>query len=119
MQAVVVGKKTGVLVNVPDPARFVLHKLWTSRVRGPAWRSTARKDLLQAGLLLEVLLDDRSEDLALAGEVLARQPAALRLTRRGADDLAEELRERLFAELPSSPIVEGSKGKACGSSTGR
>jgi len=59
-----------VLVNLPDPARFALHKLWTSGKRSPAFQTKARKDLLQASQLLEVLLEDRPSDVIAAWEAL-------------------------------------------------
>jgi hypothetical protein len=62
IQAVAVGADP-VLVNLPDPARFALHKLWTSRRRSAGFQAKARKDVLQAEQLIEVLLDDRPDDL--------------------------------------------------------
>lgn len=52
----------GVLVNVPDPARFAWHKLIVSQRR--ANLAKARKDLLQAQTLLDVLADERPHDVA-------------------------------------------------------
>ena len=59
-----------VLVNLPDPARFALHKLWTSGKRSPTFQTKARKDLLQASQLLEVVLEDRPSDIVAAWEAL-------------------------------------------------
>ncbi len=59
-----------VLVNLPDPARFALHKLWTSGKRSPGFHTKARKDLFQASQLLEVLLEDRPSDVVAAWEAL-------------------------------------------------
>lgn len=62
----VVCEQSGLLVNVPQPARFVWHKLWTS-VQRPATESTkAAKDRRQALELTEVLLEDRPGDLEAA-----------------------------------------------------
>ena len=59
--AVVVG--SGVRVNVPSPARFALHKLWLSNERSAAEAAKARKDRRQAQQIIEVLIDDRADDL--------------------------------------------------------
>lgn len=63
----------GVLVNVPRPARFAFHKLIVAEERPAADQAKVRKDLLQAGLLLRVLLEDRPGDLILAWEALAER----------------------------------------------
>jgi hypothetical protein len=47
----------GVLVRVPDPARFAIHKLVVSQRRPAAFTSKSRKDLDQAAALLEALMD--------------------------------------------------------------
>jgi hypothetical protein len=60
----------GILVNVPHPARFAFHKLIVARERPVAQQAKAAKDLLQAGQLLQVLLEDRPGDLVLAWETL-------------------------------------------------
>lgn len=61
-QAVIPGSNV-VLVNVPSPARFALHKLWISGKRPPAFQAKARKDRLQAQQLIELLIEDRPDDL--------------------------------------------------------
>ena len=58
----------GVLVNVPAPGRFALHKLAVSQRRPSAFAEKARRDVSQAGLLLDVLVDERPGDIVLAGE---------------------------------------------------
>ncbi len=66
--AVVVG--TGVLVNVPRPGRFALHKLWVSTQRPSSEAAKARKDIRQAEQLLEVLIEDRPDDVSEAWSAL-------------------------------------------------
>jgi len=56
----------GVLVQVPTPARFVLHKLLVSRERKAALHGKGEKDLAQAAQLLSLLAEERPGDLALA-----------------------------------------------------
>lgn len=58
------------LVFVPDPARFALHKLITASVRPATETGKQHKDRVQAGLLLEVLLEDRPGDVTLAAQAL-------------------------------------------------
>jgi hypothetical protein len=52
-----------VLVLVPTPARYALHKLLVSQTRSVVQQTKAGKDLQQAALLLEVLAEDRPDDL--------------------------------------------------------
>jgi hypothetical protein len=74
IQAVVVGSEP-VLVNLPDPARFALHKLWVSTKRPPTFQAKATKDLAQAEQLIEILADDRPLDLAAAFDALPNKKA--------------------------------------------
>lgn len=62
-QAAVIPTAYGLLVNVPEPARFAWHKLWTAAQRPAAEHVKARKDVRQAGQLIEVLDEDRPGDL--------------------------------------------------------
>ncbi|WP_170576342.1 nucleotidyltransferase family protein [Ruegeria atlantica] len=69
--------RSGALIRIPRPERFAIHKLIIAdRRRGcsDAWKS--RKDRAQAEFLIEVLHQDRPEDLAEAyEEALDRGPA--------------------------------------------
>jgi hypothetical protein len=56
----------GILVNVPTPARFAMHKLVVSCRRPAAFAAKARKDIAQAVEVLEVLLADRPGDVPVA-----------------------------------------------------
>jgi len=62
IDAVVVSKR-GILVNIPQPARFAVHKLVLSNRRPARMQLKANKDLDQAVCLLEVLSLDRPTDL--------------------------------------------------------
>lgn len=57
-QAAVMLAKGGALVNVPDPGRFALHKLVVSTRRPSAMASKADKDVAQAAMLIEALIED-------------------------------------------------------------
>jgi hypothetical protein len=100
-QAVVVGGP-GILVNVPDPARFALHKLWLAGRRPVSEQPKAAKDLRQAESLLDVLLADRPEDLPPAWEALQDRTAARRQVQRSMERLPPSLRDQLLAVLPAA-----------------
>lgn len=59
-----------VLVNVPDPARFGLHKLVVAALRPTVELAKARKDVVQAREVLDVLMQDRPGSVELAAEAL-------------------------------------------------
>lgn len=62
-----------VLVNVPRPARFALHKLIVSESRGEAFATKAEKDRQQATQVLEVLMEESPDSLAEARAALMMQ----------------------------------------------
>ena len=93
MPAVVFGSDA-VLVNIPSPARFAFHKLWISLHRPPAFQAKAKKDRIQAEQLIEVLIDDRPDDLTDAWDSLPRNATKrVRAAMKGFD--AETLRHTL------------------------
>lgn len=61
-QAVVL-YRSGVLVNVPQPARYAIHKLIVATRRIPAATAKASKDIEQAAALIRVLAEDRPDEL--------------------------------------------------------
>ncbi len=73
IQAVIVGSRP-VLVNIPEPARFAIHKLYTAISRPVAFQSKSAKDLRQASSLVEILAEDRPEDLLRAWQALTKYP---------------------------------------------
>ncbi|MFN4273958.1 MAG: GSU2403 family nucleotidyltransferase fold protein [Aliihoeflea sp.] len=68
--------RSGVLVQVPRPERFAIHKLIVAdRRQGGPERLKARKDRAQAAFLVAVLSQDRPDELAQAYEdALSRGP---------------------------------------------
>jgi hypothetical protein len=58
------------LVNVPQPARYALHKLILSQERDASATDKKAKDLRQASLLIDLLKAERPGDLILASESL-------------------------------------------------
>lgn len=72
-QAVILGG-SGILVNVPDPARFALHKLLIAGRRSVSEQAKSAKDLRQAEALLAVLAEDRPDDVRMALAALKGRP---------------------------------------------
>ena len=90
---------SGILVNVPRPGRFALHKLIVAsrRTRGPIGATKAPKDLAQATALLRVLLADLPGEITLAWKALSKRgkawTAAVAASLRQTDgELKEKLR---------------------------
>lgn len=97
----VVAAGAGILVNVPDPARYALHKLWISSRRSVSEQTKAAKDLWQAAALLEILLEDRPGDLLVAWDALGRDASAPAAVLLAARRLEPALRDRLQDVLPA------------------
>jgi hypothetical protein len=91
--AVVTG--SGVRVNVPAPGRFALHKLWLSNERSAAEAAKARKDRRQAQQIIEVLLDERPDDLRSSWQVLVSRKNLF----RGATTALEKIDESVSSRL--------------------
>lgn len=81
----------GILVNVPDPARFAIHKLAVSQLRVAGHAEKARKDLQQAGALADYLLEQNPGALILAVDaVKARDDMLFALVRQGIRQLPDQ-----------------------------
>lgn len=74
IQPAAIVARSGILVNVPSPARFALHKLVTSSRRPAALQTKTIKDIDQAQLLLVALLEDRPGDIPLAIKAAKKMP---------------------------------------------
>ncbi len=99
-QAVVLSAVGAVLVNVPDPARFALHKLLVFAERRARSPEKARKDLRQAAALLEALAEFRGDDVRrLWRELLHRGPGWRQRARKALPAL-EEISPDLEAIAP-------------------
>lgn len=101
VDATVIGG-SGIRVNVPSPGRFAFHKLWVASERSPSEAVKSRKDLRQAAQILEVLLDDRPNDITAAYKVLVRRPRMLRRVHAKLTALDRTLVSRLEPLLPKS-----------------
>lgn len=96
-----------ILVSVPAPARFALHKLLVSQTRSIVQQTKAPKDLHQAALLLEVLAEDRPDDLVAACTAFAKAgPAVTRKVERA----ASAVRKRFPDAAAGVAIVLGELG---------
>lgn len=93
-QKAVLLHKAGVVVNVPNPARFALHKLVVSQRRPAAERAKAVKDRAQAAQAIACLLDQSPGDLWLALDVAMAHPAEkfMKQLKTGIEQLEEEQR---------------------------
>lgn len=68
----------GIMINVPAPGRFAIHKCAISQKRSTAAAAKIRKDLSQAEQVLEALLDIRPADVTLALRAAGERDAAFR-----------------------------------------
>ena len=69
-------RKNAVVANVPEPARFALHKLLVAESRPVAFRAKANKDRQQADALLSVCADQNPYQLEqLLDKLKAEHPA--------------------------------------------
>ena len=62
----------GVLVNIPNPARYAFHKLIISQERSIAMHSKTEKDIAQAASIFAILAEDRPGDLLIAFEDIGK-----------------------------------------------
>ncbi|WP_127477032.1 nucleotidyltransferase domain-containing protein [Sulfurivermis fontis] len=98
-QAAVFCNEGAILVNVPKPERFAVHKLIVSGERAGAFHTKATKDIAQAAALCEFLLEYRPDELLAAWvDATGRGPGwrsratqGLRALKRAAPDIGEAL----------------------------
>lgn len=90
--------RSGVLVQIPRPERFAIHKLIVAdRCRNDPDRLKARKDRAQADLLIEALSAERPGDLAEAYETAQARGPKWRQRIARSLDLMPEAKARLAA----------------------
>jgi len=95
----------GIMVNVPTPGRFAIHKCVISQKRPAAFAAKALKDRSQAEQIFRVLLEDRPSDIALAYEAAKAQGEAfIKSFETGLELLDRKLADAVSATvLPMSP----------------
>jgi len=89
-QSVVFCDEGSVVVNIPHPARYALHKLLVFGERSGSMLQKARKDLLQAAALLDYLKSVRAWDVEEAwADLIGRGRGWTTRTRQGIDALSK------------------------------
>lgn len=89
-----------VLVNVPQPIRYALHKLIVSQVRDITRTAKSEKDLLQAHQILSVLYEDRPDDILPAWtDLVSRGPRWKRLAEAGLEDMDKKFGSKVVDKL--------------------
>jgi hypothetical protein len=87
-QAVLFSGRTAVVVNIPHPARYALHKLIILGERKGAFQVKSKKDLIQSGLLLTILKDQRPYEVEEAWKnLMNRGPGWVSRAKQGLDTL--------------------------------
>ncbi|MBF0356893.1 MAG: hypothetical protein HQL43_16830 [Alphaproteobacteria bacterium] len=90
----------GVLVNVPAPERYALHKLIVATRRRSESAAKIEKDLAQAGVIIEAMAEHRQYDLYDAWNEAFERGEAWRIAlQRGMDMLAQDKKEILKSLL--------------------
>jgi len=85
--------KNGVLVRVPQPARFALHKCIVATRRPVSQEAKRKKDVTQAEALFNALIENRSFDIQRAWDALPWKEHAT----RGMNMMADEIRKEVEA----------------------
>ncbi len=113
----------GVLVSVPAPERFAIHKLIVSSLRrsDPNGYAKANKDLMQAGLLIEAMVADRrGDDAGIAWmEAWERGPSWQRHMIQGARHLEAQVQSRLVLTIDLACVADGKQPEDYGVVDGR
>jgi hypothetical protein len=100
VQPAVVVARAGILLNIPSPARYALHKLVISQRREAGKHLKSKKDIGQAEQLLSILIEERPGDILLAFEAAkSRADKFYQQLRKGISLLPVSLQERLNDEM--------------------
>jgi hypothetical protein len=99
VQAVLINNDDPVLINVPQPARYALHKLIVSQIRNRSNSTKSNKDLHQAHQLLSLIQTIQPDDIRSAWEnLIARGPKWRKPAEKGMKSM-----RRLFGKLRVDP----------------
>lgn len=89
-----------VLINVPQPVRYALHKLIVSQVRDLSKATKSDKDLQQAYQILGVLKEDRPNDIPPAWEdLVSRGPKWARFAKAGLEDMEKKFGSKVIDQI--------------------
>lgn len=72
IRTVLIGPSGGIPVQVPEPARFAIHKLIVSMRRPVTESAKKRKDIAQAERLIEILSEEEPKELEQAWEIACK-----------------------------------------------
>jgi hypothetical protein len=93
-QAVLFNAEGAVIVNVPHPARYALHKLLVYGEREGTFAAKAGKDLMQAASLLTLFKERRAWEIEEAWtDLINRGPGWLSRIKRGINALDQSYPE--------------------------
>ena len=96
----------GILVNVPSPAYYAIHKVVVSCCRPVAFQTKSLKDISQAEQLLDVLMTDRPGDIEIALEDIQSMPGKFgKLFFEGVAKLSDNIKKKL-CQFDNYPTME-------------
>jgi hypothetical protein len=97
MRATLLARNGPIVVNLPRPQRYALHKLLVYGERSQAQRTKARKDIVQAAALIDYLLThDAHEMVAMWADVMSRGPGWRKRLKDGFDAMNHAYPEAHF-----------------------
>lgn len=100
---VVVVAKAGIIVNVPNPSKFALHKLVISVRRSAREHNKSIKDRKQAQLLVDVLIDEQPGEIIFAIKAANKMPKKFIMQlKEGISHLKKETQIYLLEKLEAS-----------------
>lgn len=98
-QAVIFDMTGAVVLNVPHPARYALHKLIVFGERSGEHRTKSNKDLLQSALLLHILRIQRPDEVEEAWrDLVSRGPGWRKRAKLGLDAIEKLWPDEGFAD---------------------
>ena len=96
-----------IVVNIPRPQRYALHKLLVCGERPQEQRTKANKDVVQAAALLDYLLNEDAEEIgALWVDVMGRGPGWKRRLEEGFNTAVRMFPDRSFASRMESAVLQ-------------
>jgi hypothetical protein len=99
MRATLIARSGPMVVNLPRPERYALHKLLVYGERSQAQRTKARKDVAQAAALMDYLLTHDTEEIAtLWADVNSRGPGWRKRLKEGFETMNALYPECDFAD---------------------
>lgn len=101
-----------VLINIPQPVRYAMHKLIVSQVRDITGAAKSRKDLHQAHQIFSVLQEMRPFDIQPAWDnLMSRGPKWQKYAKAGLASMENQYGKLEIQLEPTSPTIAKSKIK--------